>query len=91
MENFFLNINITAQTFYLAIMLIIIGEGLKTLPFIKKWMVIWILTLLSVLINFIFYGIRFNTLFEALIATSIATFGYDAFVQVKKGIKARKS
>lgn len=87
MEDFFLSVNITPQTIYLAIILIVMGEGLKSLPFIKKWMIIWILMIISVLINFIFYGIKFDTLFEALIATSIATFGYDAYIQTKKGIK----
>lgn len=87
MEEFFLNVNITPQTIYLAIILIVIGEGLKALPFIKKWMVIWVLIVISILINFIFYGIKFDTLFEAFIATSIATFGYDAYIQTKKGIR----
>jgi hypothetical protein len=91
MEEFFLGVNVTPQTIYLAIMLIVIGQGVKGLPFIKKWMVIWVLTIISVFINFIFYGISFSTLFEAIIAAAISVFGYDAYMETKKGIKARNS
>jgi hypothetical protein len=90
MEEIFLNINISPQVIYLSIMLIILGIGLKNLPFIQKWMIQWILLIISILINFIFNGIRFDTLFEAVISTSIAVFGYDAFVQTKKGIRSIK-
>jgi ATP/ADP translocase len=91
MEEFFLSVNVTPQTLYLAIMLVVIGQGLKTLPFIKKWMIIWTLTIISILINFIFYGISFSTLFEAIIATSISVFGYDAYIETKKGIRDKQS
>ena len=43
------------------------GEGLKNLEFIRKNMVIWLLLIISVIVNFIFYGININTFLESII------------------------
>lgn len=86
MKEFLLNINITEQTIYLGIILLVIAEGLKGLTFINRWMIIWILVLISIIINFIFYGISFYTLIESIFATSLATFMYELIKQTKKGI-----
>mgnify|MGYP001037572650 FL=1 len=56
------------------------GEGLKNLEFIRKNMVIWLLLIISVIVNFIFYGININTFLESIIATSLATFLYDCII-----------
>lgn len=84
MKEFLLNISITEQTIYLAIVLLVIGEGLKGLDFIKKKTIIWLLLLISVIINFIFYGISIYTFIESIIATSLATFIYDLIKVTKK-------
>jgi len=84
MEELLLGLNLSDRVIYLSIMLIVIGEGLKGLEFVKKYMVIWILLLFSVLINFVFNGITFNTLFEAFTATAFATFAYNLIKSVKK-------
>ena len=65
---------IKIQTIYLSIILLVMGEGLKNLEFIRKNMVIWLLLIISVIVNFIFYGININTFLESIIATSLATF-----------------
>ena len=61
---------IKIQTIYLSIILLVMGEGLKNLEFIRKNMVIWLLLIISVIVNFIFYGININTFLESIIATS---------------------
>ena len=56
---------IKIQTIYLSIILLVMGEGLKNLEFIRKNMVIWLLLIISVIVNFIFYGININTFLES--------------------------
>lgn len=63
------------------------GEGLKNLEFIRKNMVIWLLLIISVIVNFIFYGININTFLESIIATSLATFLYDCIKNIRNSIK----
>lgn len=82
------NIILSDKTFYLAIVLLIIGEGLKGLEFIKKNMIIWILMIISICINFIFRGIGVNALFEAIISVSLSTFLYDIIKNIKKILRA---
>ena len=82
------NIILSDKTFYLAIVLLIIGEGLKGLEFIKKNMIIWILMIISICINFIFRGIGVNALFEAIILVSLSTFLYDIIKNIKKILRA---
>lgn len=81
---------LSMQTLYLAIILLVIGQGLKGLEFVKKEMIIWLLAIISISINFIFYGISITTLIEALIATSISVFLYDLIKQTKILIENRK-
>lgn len=78
------------QTIYLSIILLVMGEGLKNLEFIRKNMVIWLLLIISVIVNFIFYGININTFLESIIATSLATFLYDCIKNIRNSIKNRK-
>ena len=66
------------------------GEGLKNLEFIRKNMVTWLLLIISVIVNFIFYGININTFLESIIATSLATFLYDCIKNIRNSIKNRK-
>ena len=82
------NIILSDKTFYLAIVLLIIGEGLKGLEFIKKNMIIWILMIISICINFIFREIGVNALFEAIISVSLSTFLYDIIKNIKKILRA---
>ena len=81
---------IKIQTIYLSIILLVMGEGLKNLEFIRKNMVIWLLLIISVIVNFIFYGININTFLESIIATSLATFLYDCIKNIRNSIKNRK-
>lgn len=78
------------QTIYLSIILLVMGEGLKNLEFVRKNMVIWLLLIISVIVNFIFYGININTFLESIIATSLATFLYDCIKNIRNSIKNRK-
>lgn len=86
MEDLLFKITITSQIIYLSLILIVIGNGLKEIPFIKKWMIIWILMTISILVEFVFFGIKFQSLFEAIISTSLSTMTYQAYKQTKKGI-----
>ena len=81
---------IKIQTIYLSIILLVMGEGLKNLEFIRKNMVIWLLLIISVIVNFIFYGMNINTFLESIIATSLATCLYDCIKNIRNSIKNRK-
>lgn len=87
MNNFLMSLNFNEQIIYLAIVLIVLGEGLKGLSFIKKELIIFLLLIMSMCINFIFYKISAQTLFESIIATSLSVFIYDIIKQVKKLLK----
>lgn len=78
---------LSVQTFYLAIVLLVLGEGLKGLSFIKKEKIIFLLLVIGICINFIFYGINYRTLLEGTIAASLAVFIYDFIKQAKKLLK----
>lgn len=82
-----MSLNFNEQIIYLAIVLIVLGEGLKGLSFIKKELIIFLLLIMSMCINFIFYKISAQTLFESIIATSLSVFIYDIIKQVKKLLK----
>lgn len=62
------------QIFYLTIILLIIKEGLKNLEFINNKFILLYLTLISLIINFIFYGISLKTIFESIISVSFVLF-----------------
>ena len=62
------------QIFYLTINLLIIIVGLKNLEFINNKFILLYLTLISLIINFIFYGISLKTIFESIISVSFVLF-----------------
>lgn len=68
---------LTIQIFYLSIILLIIGEALKTFEFFNKKLIILYLFIISFLLNFIFHGISLQTLFESVIAVSLSALYYD--------------
>lgn len=78
------NFNVTIEIFYLAVILIIIGEGLKTFEFINNKLLLLYLIIISLGLNFIFYGISYQTLFESLVSITLATFIYDIIKTIKK-------
>ena len=90
MEDFLFNIDVTPQMVYLAAILLVIGKGLKETPFIKNWSIVWILMAISIIVNFVFSGITLFVLFEAVIATSLATVIYQAYKQTNEGIRNSK-
>lgn len=61
----------------ISIMLNIIGNMIKITFKIPGKYIIWILLLISIMINFIFYKINFESLFLAFISFSFAVSGYD--------------
>ncbi|MDD2469411.1 MAG: phage holin family protein [Bacilli bacterium] len=87
MEDLLFRVDITSQIIYLSLILLVIGNGLKDIPFIKKWMIIWILLIISITVEFVFVNVSFNSLFEAVIAASLSTMIYQLYKQAKKGIK----
>lgn len=90
MEDLLFMIEITPQIIYLSFILIVIGQGLKDIPFIQNWMIIWILITIAILVQFVFIGISFQSLFEAIISVSLSTILYQVYKQTKKGIKEAK-
>ena len=58
------------QIFYLTVILLVIKEGLKNLEFVNNKFVIVYLIVISLLVNFIFYGISLKTIFESIISVS---------------------
>lgn len=87
MEDLLFRIDITPQIIYLSLILLVIGNALKDVPFIQKWMIIWILITISLTVEFLFIGISFQSLFEAVISSSLSTMIYQAYKQTKKGIR----
>ena len=55
MEKFLINLSITEQTLYLAVILLVIMEGLKSLSFVSKWMVVWLNLIISILIKLLIW------------------------------------
>ncbi len=87
MEDFLLNVDITPNMIYLSLILFVIGKALKDVPFIENWTIIWILMFISIFVNFSFAGIKFDSLFEALISTSLAVTFHQTCKQTNKGYK----
>ncbi len=81
---------INIKTLYLAIMLIIIWEGLKSFNFIKKELIIWIILIMSILINVIFNGIKLNVVLNGIIAASLATLIHNLIFKTMKILNQRK-
>ena len=90
MEDLLFRIEITPQLIYLSLILLVIGNGLKDVPFIPKWAIIWILISISILVQFVFVGINFQSLFEAIMAASLSTMLYQLYKQTKKGVRSNK-
>lgn len=88
MEDFLLGIDITPHMIYLALILMVIGRGLKESTFIAKWSIIWILMVISLIINFTFKGFSFENLFEAVLAVSLSTVIYQTYKQTNKGFRS---
>lgn len=80
----------TIQTFYLSVILLIIGEALKTFEFFNKKYIILYLFIISILLNFIFHGITLQTLFESLISLSLSIMYYDIIKLVRKNWQKQK-
>jgi hypothetical protein len=87
MEDLLFTVEITPQIIYLSLILLVIGNGLKDIPFIKKWMIIWVLITISILVEFTFIGISFKSLFEAVMSASLSTMIYQVYKQTKRGIR----
>jgi hypothetical protein len=91
MEDLLLNVNVTPHMVYLALILLVIGKGLKDTPIIENYLIIWILMAISIIVNFVFFGVKFETLLEAMVATSIATAIYQTYKQTNEGVRAYRS
>lgn len=91
MEDLLFRIEITPQIIYLSLILLVIGSALKDVPFIRSWMIIWILIIISIIVQFVFVGINFQSLFEAIISSSVATMVYQAYKQTKKGVREMRA
>jgi len=68
------NMEVTMQIFYLTIILLIIKEGLKNLEFVNNKFILLYLIIISLFINFIFYGISLKTIFESIVSVSFMVF-----------------
>lgn len=75
--------NVTMQIFYLTIILLVIKEGLKNLEFVNNKFIILYLIVISLLINFIFYGISLSTIFESIISVSFVVFIQEIYIIIK--------
>lgn len=84
MEDLLFKIEITPQIIYLSLILLVIGNGLKDIPFVPKWIIIWILMAISISVQFVFVGIAFQSLFEAVMASSLSTMIYQLYKQSKR-------
>ena len=58
-------------------MLNIIGNTIKMTFMVDSKYIVWILLIISVLVNFIFLGTNFESLFIALISFSFSVSSYD--------------
>ncbi|MGI6329717.1 MAG: phage holin family protein [Bacilli bacterium] len=90
MEEFLFNIDLTSKMVYLAVILLVIGKGLKGMSYIDNWLIIWILLVISLIISFVFSGFSFDSLLEAFIATSIAVTSHQVYKQTNEGIRLTK-
>ena len=76
--------NVTMELFYLTIMLLVISYGIKNLEFIDNRFILLYLLIISVLVNFIFNGISTCTLFESIVAVSLAVLIREIYKMIKK-------
>lgn len=71
------------QMFYLTVILLVIKEGLKNLEFVNDKFILLYLIVISLLINFIFYGISLSTVFESIISVSFVTLIHEIYKIIK--------
>ena len=71
------------QIFYLTVILLVIEEGLKNLEFVNNKFILLYLLVISLLINFIFYGISLSTIFESIISVSFVVFIHEIYKIIK--------
>jgi hypothetical protein len=90
MEDLLFSIDITQHILYLSLILLIIGNALKELPFVRKWMIIWILIFISLCVEFTFVKFSFKSLCEALISVSLSNMIYQVYKQTRKGLRDLK-
>lgn len=76
--------NVTMELFYLTIMLLVISYGIKNLEFIDNKFILFYLLTISILVNFIFNGISFCTLFESIVSVSLVLLVRDIYKIFKK-------
>ena len=81
---------ITMQLFYLSVIMLIIGQALKSFEFINRKYIVLYLFVISILLNFIFYGISIQTLVEGTIAVSLSVLYYDIIKLIKNWQKNTK-
>lgn len=74
----------TIQTFYLSVILLIIGQALKSFEFINNKLIILYLFIIALLLNAIFHSISLQTLFEGVVAVSLSVLYYDVIKLIKK-------
>ena len=74
---------ITIQIFYLSVILLIIGQALKSFEFINKKLIILYLFIIAFSLNVIFHGISLQSLFEGIVAVSLAVLYYDVIKLIK--------
>ena len=72
------------QIFYLTIILLIIKDGLKHLEYINNKFITIYLIVISLLVNFIFYGVSLGTIFESIVSVSFVTLICDIYEIIKK-------
>lgn len=67
----------------------ILGNTIKMTLKIPTKYIIWILLIVSILINFIFFGINFESLFVAIISFSFSVSSYDLIKSGEKLIRKK--
>ena len=71
----------------ISLILNIFGNTIKMTFKISTKYIVWILLLLSILINFIFFEISFESLFIAVISFSFSVSSYDLFKSSRKMVR----
>ena len=74
---------ITMQLFYLSVIMLIIGQALKSFEFINRKYIVLYLFVISILLNFIFHGISIQTLVESIISVALSVLYYDVIKLIK--------
>lgn len=78
------NVDISMQLFYLICLLFVLYEGLKGLEYVNNKYILLYLLVISIGINFIFYGISINTLFISITALSQVVLIKEIFKIIRK-------